>query len=481
MARAGGMQTRWLFACLLISFCTIYALYYPATYGIEDECNILQLSYSLNHGTIFPDQAGPGAGLPVNGHNVSKFSVFHAALIAPAWKIDWRLSFLVTAAFFVTGAFVIRGWLLREKLNGDWSALYFLLPGALYYTQSVMAAVPAASAGLIGASLLMRESPRTLLAGLALGASVLLHPWMGPFVAMLSAVWILERPSVERMVNARWLLAGALGPIVMLAGYNFATTGSPFRSVYTMLDHQASFAGSRFVTFFPFYVASLAIFPLAGWAVFSPKWASGWAIPAGSATALLLASTYYYRDGLNVSSAHVGTLAALLAGAIPGQRFLIPVSMVACVPAARFLNSYFEVAPRWLVEYARPLALVTFILGFSALSAAHQSYLRAHAAVQTVLCQTIPANARVTISDEVLKHMAPNCKVFQRVESGRSDQIPPADSFTVWLGAPGMAPPQQWIAKRDSKSFQIRSWIWNRDLWISRPAEASAVSYGSPR
>ena len=480
MIRDGGMQTRWLFPCLLISFCAIYALYYPATYGIEDECNILQLSYGLSHGTIFPDHAGPGAGLPVNGHKVSKFSVFHAALIAPAWKFDWRLSFLVAAAFFVIGAFVIRAWLRREKMNGDWSALYFLLAGALYYTQSVMAAVPAASAGLIGASLLMRESPRALLAGVALGASVLLHPWMAPFVAMLSVVWLLERPSVDRIENARWLLAGALGPIVLLALYNFATTGNPVRNVYTMLEHQASFTGSRFLSFFPFYLASLAIFPLAGWAVFSPKWASGWAIPAASATALLLASMYYYRDGLNVSSTQVGSLAAFVAGAIPGQRFLIPVSIVACIPAARFLDSYSEVAPRWVIDCARPLALVGFISGFSLLSAAHQSYLRAHAAVQTALCQAIPASARVTISDEVLKHMAPSCKVFQRVESERADQIPPADSFTVWLGEPGIPPPQKWIAQRESKSFQIRSWIWNRDLWISMPAQASAVTNGNP-
>ena len=136
MSRAERVNTQWLFPCLLISFCAIYLVYYPPSYGIEDEGNILQLSYSLSHGTIFPDHAGPYAGPSIDGHRVSKFSIFHAAMIAPLWKLDWRLGFALAALFFAAGAFVVRNWLRREKLNGDWTALYFLLFGALYYTQT---------------------------------------------------------------------------------------------------------------------------------------------------------------------------------------------------------------------------------------------------------------------------------------------------------------------------------------------------------
>ena len=119
MSGAEGAKTQWLFPCLLISFCAIYLIYYPPTYGIDDEFNILQLSYSLSHGTIFPDHVGPGAGLPIHGHRVSKFSVFHAAMIAPLWKVDWRLGFLLAAIFFAAGAFVVRNWLQRENLDGE--------------------------------------------------------------------------------------------------------------------------------------------------------------------------------------------------------------------------------------------------------------------------------------------------------------------------------------------------------------------------
>ncbi len=473
MSGAERVNTQWLFPCLLISFCAIYLIYYPPSYGIEDEGNILQLSYSLSHGTIFPDHAGPYAGPSIDGHHVSKFSIFHAAMIAPLWKLDWRLGFGLAALFFAAGAFVVRNWLRREDLNGDWSALYFLLFGSLYYTQSVMAAVPAAVAGLFGISLLLREQPRPMLAGLMYGASVLMHPWMGPFAIVSATVWLLENWRIDLIGRALRLFAGALVPIAMLGSYNFATTGSPFRSVYTLLGHQNSFVGDHFGSYALFYAASLVIFPLAGWVVFSPKWARGWTLPATSAAMVLLASLYYYRDGLNVSASAIHSTIALLAGAIPGQRFLIPVSMAACIPAARFLDAQSERMPSWVSRFAKPVALTAFIGGFAAMSSAHSSFLRAHATVQKALCQTIPANAPVAMSDGVLKETAPICQVFEHAVLAEDSAVPSPDMFIAWLGAPGARAPSGWLEKRDTKTFQIRSWIWNRDLFVAAPSGES--------
>jgi hypothetical protein len=480
MSRAERAGIQWLFPCLLISFCAIYLIYYPPSYGIEDEGNILQLSYSLSHGTIFPDHAGPYPGPSIDGHSVSKFSAFHAAMIAPLWKLDWRLGFGVAALFFVAGAFVVRNWLMRENLDGDWSVLFFLLFGALYYTQSVMAAVPAAVAGLFGVSLLLREGPRPMLAGLMFGASVLMHPWMGPFAVVSSTVWLLENRRIDLIEKAGRLFAGAIVPIVMLGSYNFATTGSPFRSVYTLMGHQNSFAGDHFVSYLLFYAASLAIFPLAGWVVFSPKWATGWTLPATSAAMVLLASLYYYRDGLNVSSSAVQSTTALLAGAIPGQRFLIPVSMVACIPAARFLDARSKSLPLWVSRFARPAALTAFIAGFAAMSTVHSSFLRAHATVQRALCETIPATAPVAISDGVLKETAPTCQVFEHAVVTKDFEVPRREMFTAWLGAAGARPPSGWLEKRDAKVFRIRSWIWSRDLIVAAPSgESTQPTHGA--
>ena len=479
MSRAEGAKTQWLFPCLLISFCAIYLIYYPPTYGIDDEFNILQLSYSLSHGTIFPDHVGPGAGLPLDGHHVSKFSVFHAAMIAPLWKLDWRLGFLLAAVFFAAGAFVVRNWLRRENLDGEWTALYFFLFGALYYTQSLLSAVPAAVAGLFGVSLMLRERPRPILAGLMLGGSVLLHPWMGPFAIVSTAVWLLENRRFDLVASASRLIAGALAPVAMLAVYNFATTGSPFRTVYTLLGHQNFFVGEHFVSYFTFYAASLAIFPLAGWVVFSPKWSRGWTIPATSAVMFALASLYYYRDGLNLSAAAVPSTTAFIAGAIPGQRFLIPVSMLACVPAARFLDAQAVRMPQWICNWAKPVALTGFVCSFTLISAAHHSFLRAHAMVQAALCETIPDNAPVAISDSVLKEIAPVCHVFELATPTDDTEVPSPAAYTAWLGAPGAHAPDSWLENREAKTFQIRSWIWNRDLSVAAPRGESLPRGGS--
>ena len=136
------LRDEWLFISLLVAFSIIYLCEYPATYSIQDEMRILSLAYSIGHGTIYPDHSGPSVGLVIDGRTVSKFSPFHAALFVPAVMTDWRCGFLVTAAFFMLGALVVRSMLKRERLGSGWSCLYFLLAGALYYSQTLMAAVP---------------------------------------------------------------------------------------------------------------------------------------------------------------------------------------------------------------------------------------------------------------------------------------------------------------------------------------------------
>lgn len=209
----------------------------------------------------------------------------------------------------------MRAMLSREGLGSGWTALYFLLAGALYCSQTVMAAVPAAVLCLLGVSLCMRSAPRSFLAGLAFGASVLMHPWMGPIVVLFCAVWTLER----RFSGGMQLLFGALPSIILLAGYDVLTTGNPFRSVYTILGVQNLFNGSNFLRFLVFYVASLTVFPIAGWSVFSRRWSGTYALPVAGAVTLGMASIYYYRDGLNFGSARVPSIVAELAGLVPGQ------------------------------------------------------------------------------------------------------------------------------------------------------------------
>ncbi|MGA6971502.1 MAG: hypothetical protein WBY93_07715, partial [Candidatus Binatus sp.] len=102
---------------MLAAFCLIYALWYPATISIEDESSNIALAYSIEHGSIYTEAAGQLWGLPIGIHNVSKFSPFHAALLVPAIALNWKLVFLVSAGFFIAGAFILRTMLLRDGLG----------------------------------------------------------------------------------------------------------------------------------------------------------------------------------------------------------------------------------------------------------------------------------------------------------------------------------------------------------------------------
>lgn len=84
MSEGFDLSKEWLFAGLLISFCVIYVLWYPATIAILDESTIVALAYSILYGSIYLENAGSNWGLPVGRHVVGMQSPFHAALLSPA-------------------------------------------------------------------------------------------------------------------------------------------------------------------------------------------------------------------------------------------------------------------------------------------------------------------------------------------------------------------------------------------------------------
>src|SRR5271163_537462 len=454
-----------LFVGFLLSFCLIYTLWYPATISFDDESSIIALSWSIEHGTVFTEDAGPVWGLPVGSHSISKFSPFHSALLVPAMALNWRLVFLVSAAFFIAGAFIIRAMLLRDGLGSGWTALYFLLPGALYYSQTALAGVPAAVMSLMGMSLCLRSAPRPFLAGLAFGASVLLHPWMGPIAIIFCAVWIIE----NQLNGVLALLLGALPAIALLAAYNFITTGSPVRNVYTILGHQHLFGGTHFLSFFTFYVASIVVFPLAGWSAFFPRWTRTWAIPAVGVVVVAMGSLYYYRDGLNFGSARVPGGFAAIAGLVPGQRFLLPFSMIACLPAARFLNFRLSAWDTGWISTARAAPLAAFVLGFAMLSIFHEAYLRAFASIQQSIHLNLPPDAPVAVDPQNVKEFAPLPTVYSHLTVLDETDPPPPGDYVAILLPPGQSPPASLTINRASTDLKIRSWVWNRDLMILQP------------
>ena len=479
-----GIAKEWLFAGLLASFCLIYVRWYPATISVEDESAILSTVYSFEHGSLFILDPRPRSGFWFGNHIISRFSPFHAALLVPPMLLNWHLGFLVAATFFIIGAFILRGMLLRSGLGSEWCTLYFLLVGALYYSQTIRETVPAAVLGLLGVSLCLRVPARPLLAGLCFGASVLVADLMAPMAMVFSAVWCLEQGTDRLRHNATRLLIGAVPAIAALAAYNYLTTGSPVKDVYILTGHQYQFKGDHLLSFFIFYVLSLAVFPIGGWSVFSRRWSGTLALPAVSAVMVTMVSLYFDREGLNVGSARVGRAIAMITGIVPGQRFLLPVSMIACLPAARFLNSRLIMWRPQRLRAAELAALGTFAVLFAVLSAAHQSYLRAHAEIQQTLYDQLPPNAQIVLTgtfqqgdqpyapapwDILVKEFLPTKSIYPHLIIPKPDYTPTPEVYIVLLTAAGQPPPDNLTRGRVVRLFKIRSWVWNRDLRIASP------------
>ena len=456
-----------LFWAYIAAFLTLWLVFYPSTYAIEDEFNILSLAVSLSRGTVLLDVAGLDldADLLWNGHTISKFSPFHAALLTPAVVTDWRLAFAVAPLFALVGAFALRGMLRRAGLSTGWVALYFLCPGIWFYSRTLMAAVPASVMMLLGASLLLREKSRPGLAGLALSLGALFHPWMIPVSAALSLGWWLDSPRT-RLRSMTILVAAALPAVALLLSYNAFTTGNPFRNAYSLLGTQYGFKGEHLETFLPLYAVSLLVMPLAGWAALSRRWSNGLAIPGAVATVLVMASFYYFRDGLGYG----------VAGLLPAQRFLLPASMLACLPAARFLSHYsealssrFEGLHTRLAPVLPAAAFFVFVTGFCAVSVGHGAYLDAHAAVQAAIRSSIPDGATVLVGHRAFKEFAPVLGTWQlkqmRENSSPSD-LERRTAYAVWIGPPESSPPPGWFGAHPPLRLPARSWVWNRDVFI---------------
>ena len=469
---------RW-FIAYVVAFVAILAAYYPSTYAIEDEFNILSLATAISRGTVLLERAGLDldADLLWNGHRISKFSPFHAALFTPAVVTSWRIAFAVTALFAIAGAFVTRGMLRRQALSSAWVALYFLCAGLWFYSRTLMAAVPASVMMLLGASLLLRDASRPAAAGVSLSVAGLFHPWMIPVAAALSLGWWLDAPRA-RIKPLLVLVAGALPGAAALLAYNAYTTGSPFLNAYTLLGTQYGFRGEHVPAFLPLYAGSLLVMPIAGWAALSRRWSGGLAIPFASATVLLMASFYYYRDGLGYG----------IAGLLPGQRFLLPASLLACVPAARWLSHYggrvaaaYGIAAR-LPSWAPGAALACFVFGFTLVSVGHRDYLDAHASVQQAIRSMIPDGSRVLVGDRAFKEFAPVLGEWRlrQVRDGLPDRSVREGAYAVWIGPPGSVPPGQWLDGSTPVRVAARSWIWKRDVWIAPPA-ATGAEAAAPR
>ncbi len=172
------------------AYALVYLTSYRATHTIPDEGDYLALARAIWHGTVFVDRADGFWGPQVGDRPVSKYSMLHSEMLAPAFAVDWRRMLLVSAGFFIAGAFILRRMLLGHGLGSGWCLLHFMLAGGFYHSQSMMTAVPSAVRGLLGVSAVPSASRRARCSPDApFGTSILLHSWMGPLAMVFALAW----------------------------------------------------------------------------------------------------------------------------------------------------------------------------------------------------------------------------------------------------------------------------------------------------
>ncbi len=127
-------------------------------------------------------------------------------------------------------------WRLGRRALGDAGGLLSALllassPAFLFQLMLPMSDIPAMTAWLAAAVLVLRAPPRPWLAGLAAGVAILIRPNLAP-LALLLAVVVLLTPSVVRWRSfARFASAAAAG-VALYAAFNAALYGSPLNSGY---------------------------------------------------------------------------------------------------------------------------------------------------------------------------------------------------------------------------------------------------------
>ena len=125
MSEGFDLRKEWLFAGLIISFCVIYVLWYPATIAILDESTIVALAYSILYGSIYLERCGVKLGTahrrPRGGNAIA---VSRGAAVAGD-RYELASYLIVTAGFFLAGAFIVRAMLSREGLGSGWTRSIF--------------------------------------------------------------------------------------------------------------------------------------------------------------------------------------------------------------------------------------------------------------------------------------------------------------------------------------------------------------------
>jgi hypothetical protein len=226
---------------------------FPYLSNNHDEAVYLLQANAIEHGHLFPRAgAQPEAFLPwlsaQDGHVfIPKYApVFPTMLAIGKWVFTTeRMSIALIAAGIIVMTYLLASEILDNGRHAVLASV-FMLCSPLFILQSATFLPYAASLLLLSTfAFALLRGLRTgrggwlALSGLALGLAFFARPYDALLFALPLAAYVVVRSRQQVRELAQhigWIALGAVPPAVAMAAFDYAATGSPFQSPFSLID-----------------------------------------------------------------------------------------------------------------------------------------------------------------------------------------------------------------------------------------------------
>lgn len=391
----------------IIIFSVVFYIFYPPFYAIEDENNYLGMAYVLKSGHIFPDEVGAKfvSLYSYKGHLVSKYPIGNSLFLIPFTLIGWNGVFLFNFILHVIGFIIFIKILIRFNLPLVYSLLFLYYPPFTLYMRTIMSDLPTAFFTISGFYTFLLGGKWLFFSGFLIGLSCFVRYTnvivCGMFCAAL-AYPLLKRIISERNyrkeeaieINGLIKFIFGFSPFALIIlYYNYYTLGSPFLTVYGLLDpNDYAFSIKHMPGNFVFYLkALLVIYPFLLIAMFIYNGKERLLCHLLFWSVLIFYSLYFYTPDFGTGIQKI----------VVGMRFLLPVLFVGIIAYAFFIEK--------IRKKSRVLGVVLLILinllvlPYFIISYKHYDYLKNWAMFKEFFYSNTGANSFIVCDGEVPK------------------------------------------------------------------------------
>ena len=166
-----------LMGVALILYLSIYVYYYPQYFTFSDETQYLRISHLLSEGNLIVTnvlEAYPY--LPFGQHYSPYYPIGQGLLLIPFILLGIKYIFLFGILFHLFNFLLLYKILKKLSIEPYFSLLYFVYPGILFYTRTIMTELPTIFLLLFGFYLYTEKSRKLhFFSGLLFGFSCLLR------------------------------------------------------------------------------------------------------------------------------------------------------------------------------------------------------------------------------------------------------------------------------------------------------------------